>query len=427
MNDTYWLFNWLDSHGINSLPAAEQALSKPSLVEELHEVATQAKEVSPSPLLGKTAILAGRGLDLTGKLDCVVSSCRQRQVDDLFRKAWHYFDRIIVDDVISHQVLHHWDNTSTNPKDSLLSHIEVLLYLRKIGAENLVEFREKPEACTVHLRQHAIEAGLQVILDTANILVPRLAKEAKISVHAQSGGMASFLFKHPKSEIVRSGNLKLGGVKGKPTVAVRKAVVREVLHDYISHLTADITAARSSGVPLGSTIWLHGELLSSASERPIPANVAFNIDLPILQGVSIETLIKVRQDEHESFQRLRDSLRLAINERLDNSSSPQAKEIAEQVRLDIIEPELRRIRDRLTAAEKILAKKTALGVFMGALVTTCGALAGLPLPASIAAGCGAVTTTETSAVTKYLEEKQEASLSDMYFIWKAVKHIDHDL
>lgn len=239
--------------------------------------------------------------------------------------------------------------------------------------------------------------------------------------------MSSYVFRHPKFEIIYSGELKLGGVRGKPTPKMREKIAHDVIHHYVPHLTADIKAATTLGIPLGCTNWLHSEILSAASESITPANVAFDLDLPILQGIPIETLMKVRRNEKESFQRFRDSLRLAVKERLKVDGSSKIAEISEQIRLDLIEPELRNIRARLTAAEKVLAKKSAVGMFLGALVTTCGTLAGLPLPVSIAAGIGTASSTESGAVAKYFEEKQQAALSDMYFLWKAVKHIAHDI
>ena len=58
-------------------------------------------------------------------------------------------------------------------------------------------------------------------------------------------------------------------------------------------------------------------------------------------------------------------------------------------------------------------------------VTTCGILAGLPIPISIAAGVGAVASTENSAVAKYIDDQNTVALSDMYFLWKAIQHVDH--
>src|SRR5205085_4392428 len=152
----------------------------------------------------------------------------------------------------------------------------------------------------------------------------------------------------------------------------------------------------------------------------------FHIELPVLQGVPIEALIKFRRDEHESFQRFQNSLRLAINERQKLTPSVRADDIAEQIRLDVIEPELINIRDKLRAAERALAKKSAVGIFMGVLATTCGILAGVIPPASIAAGVGTMITASISAATKHIEENQQISLSNMYFLWKAVKHLGHE-
>ncbi|HJQ33348.1 MAG TPA: hypothetical protein VJ866_14270 [Pyrinomonadaceae bacterium] len=426
MSNTYWLFNWLDSHGVDSLPAAERALSEPSQLEDLREVAILAKESLPAKVQGEAVIVAGRGLDLSDQLSCSTSSCRQRQVDELYRKAWHYFDRIVVDDSVSHNLIAHWDITVANPK-SLLSDIEVLLYLREVGAEDLLEFRQKPNILGRGWRDRAIKAGLKSAVDCADKLIDRLAKESEIKIRPYSKGVSSFTFKHPRMEITYEGRLPLSGVRGKPTSKMRIAVARRMVETHFPYLTSDIQTSVSLGVPLGCANWFHGEILSSASEAISPATTAFSLDLPVLQGIPIQTLVQVRHDEYESFQRFRDSLRLAIQERLKHEASGRVTEVGEQIRMDVIEPELRRIRDRLAAAEKALAKKSAVGIFMGALVTTCGILAGLPIPVSIAAGVGTASSTETGAVSKYLEEKQQVALSDMYFLWRAVKHAAHNL
>ena len=426
MGNTYWLFNWLDAHGIHDLAEAKHALSLRSNLEDLRYVASQAVESLPHEMQSENVILAGRGLDLTSSLHCYKPVCRHKQVDELFRKAWHYFDQIVVDDAVAHKLLFHWDKLPEK-LDRLLTDIEVLLYLRTIGADELVEFRLKPGVRRQGWRDRAKRAGLELAVSVADTLVPQIAREARIEFRPRSKGISSYSFNHPKFEIVVHGDIKVGGVSGKPTDTTRKAVAREVLGKYFPHLTVDISTAVALGVPLGCANWFHGEILSSVSRPLSPANVAFNLELPVLQGIPIETLLQVRRDEFEGFQRFRDSLRLAIKEGLKNSPSVREAEISEQIRMDVIEPELRIIRDRLKAAEKALAKKSVVGIFMGGLVTTCGILAGLPVPISIAAGVGAVSSSETGAVAKYLDEKQQVALSDMYFLWNAVKHSSHEL
>ena len=122
MSTPYWIFNWFDTHKIDCLEAAERALSDPSVLEDFREVALMANELLPAQVDSENVILAGRGLDLTSQLQCSTSACRQHQVDELFRKAWHYFDRIIVDDAVSHRLIQHWGPGGRFPRETSEGH-----------------------------------------------------------------------------------------------------------------------------------------------------------------------------------------------------------------------------------------------------------------------------------------------------------------
>jgi hypothetical protein len=59
----------------------------------------------------------------------------------LDRITAHYFDRIIVEDSVAHELTVHWKEANHAEREKwILSHIDVLLYLREVGAEELVEF-----------------------------------------------------------------------------------------------------------------------------------------------------------------------------------------------------------------------------------------------------------------------------------------------
>jgi hypothetical protein len=60
---------------------------------------------------------------------------------------------------------------------------------------------------------------------------------------------------------------------------------------------------------------------------------------------------------------------------------------------------------------------------MGALATTCGLLAGAAPPIALAAGVTAAVTMTGNAASKYLDEKTDVALKDMYFLWQAEKHV----
>ena len=97
---SYWLFSWLNEHGITNVGQAGRLLAESREVERLREIAAGA--TYPAAQAGAFSILAGKGVDLSGVLDCHSARCRRRQVDELFEKAWFYFDRIVVADAVGH-------------------------------------------------------------------------------------------------------------------------------------------------------------------------------------------------------------------------------------------------------------------------------------------------------------------------------------
>jgi hypothetical protein len=115
------------------------------------------------------------------------------------------------------------------------------------------------------------------------------------------------------------------------------------------------------------------------------------------------------------------SLRTAIKERLRESDATDPKEIAQEIRRDVIDPALNKIERTLNGARSALLRKGAVSVGVGMLATTCGLLTANPL--LIGTGFGTAMTT-IAHVNKYIEEARDVSLSDMYFLWRAQKHAE---
>src|SRR5947208_2107150 len=221
--EQYWVYNWIDSQGIISTDRAREVLAKPSAMDDLREVGMQAQSFDRSSLNETVSVVAGRGIDLSGQLDCLAQACRYRQVDELFRKAWHYFDKVIVADAISHEIVYHFEE-SEERIDWLLGHIDVLLYLRKIGAAGLVEFREKAPACEQHWRKHASDVHLDRVLDAADNLIATLAIDAEIEVQPAYANRLDFAFLHPRFE-----HTVWGSIPKLPENQIPSAVAESVL------------------------------------------------------------------------------------------------------------------------------------------------------------------------------------------------------
>src|SRR5271169_3499911 len=92
-----WLYDWMDANGVRSTSQAIRLLAQPKARELLSTLATEA-DGTPRGLAASDGIslVAARGLDLSGELDCEHLECLQREVETLFRRVWHYFDYIVV-------------------------------------------------------------------------------------------------------------------------------------------------------------------------------------------------------------------------------------------------------------------------------------------------------------------------------------------
>jgi hypothetical protein len=295
-------------------------------------------------------ILAGRAIDLSGSLDCLGWECIQKNVDELFNRIWHYFDRIVVVGASAHQIPQEFESEARVPLH-LPAYIRLLLYLREIGAERFLLFRQKPPACTEHLKQHLAEVGIQNLENDAESVVPSLASEGiiKTSIHDSH---IHYAFSHPEFEHTVWGSVS-NDIEGDLSEAVARSVVRR----YLAALVSDLRTARMLNCPLGSSVRFHERLL--AENKPIfgADDVAFSLELPIVQGLDLRTLLKLRTDERPAFDRFRRALATAIKEKLSTDGQSDPRRIAKEIRKDVLEPALSEIELRLRATADSLRKK----------------------------------------------------------------------
>jgi hypothetical protein len=149
-----------------------------------------------------------------------------------------------------------------------------------------------------------------------------------------------------------------------------------------------------------------------------PAEVAFNIALPVLNDVPVTDLVRLREAEAESFEQFRLMLRRAIDERIKTDPTASSETIAREIEQDIIAPEVANLRDALSRNLSNL-KANAVGVTLGAVTATVGALTSqTPL---ITSGLTACSVLGTAALATYRERLATQS-SPMYFFFKAVDH-----
>ena len=417
----YWLYEWMDRNDVKDLPGAVRALASSSGAISLQQLAAQAERSHESPAPSGYSLLAGSAIDLSGQLDCYHPDCLKKKVDELITRIWHYFDKVVLSDTFAHQVSHHWEAFIKQPNERFLTNIQVLLYLRQLGADHLVDFRSKPRPCEDHWERHAADAGLQSALISAETLAASLAQDATIFQDTTSQDQW-YVLQHPDFEHTVWVQPRFRSALPPSDMELRTAVAKAAVIRYMACLTSDVSAAQFHKLPLGCTVNFHRQLLASPG-TPDARAVAFDLGLPFLDKVAVADLIRIRQDHQDAFERFRDRLRIAISQMASLQHTDNPTDLAAKIRQDLIEPELRSISARLRRAQSSLTKKGGLAIGLGTLITTVGLIAGVSPATASLTGLGAAAGLAASATAELIDENAEASLSDMYLVWKAIEHI----
>ena len=258
----YWLWDWIEENKIDSIASAGKLLTRRRAVDDLRRRAADWEPQLDAPIPG-IAIIAGAGADLYSGLQCPNPACQKHAIDRLFRKVWHYFDRIVVVDQITHDIAHHWGATPKLGKD-LLNRIEVMLYVRHLGAADLLEFRSKGLR-SVDWRAELRKANLLHLSKPGLSVLKQLREEAEVQIRT-TGGSTRVIVEHPSYPFNRTMVLAPNQSK-RPTVqGIRNWAVKKAWETDQHFLAADVLKAREARVGLGSVYPLHQKVLTSAGE-----------------------------------------------------------------------------------------------------------------------------------------------------------------
>ena len=419
-----WLHDWLIENGIADAGAAYEAAQDKRRLDDLVNRAEAQKE-EPATAPGGRSLIAGRSLDLTPYLACDHPSCVARQVDDLFSRVWHYFDKIAIVGPDKHGLLEavYSGNFNTEQLAVMVANKAFpIFHVRDIGADDLVTWISKPPPCLQHWPEYGTLEAFQIPAKGARAIASQLLAEGKVTLEKADTKSPKLRLSHRdlyggfyevEVEDVQS-------FKGKKE-PLEHALARYVVGVHWLGTASDIYSAHSIDLPLGLGIGLEATLARLQGDPIFPAEVAFNLDLPVLDGLPLRELLALRQSESDAFVKFQDSLTRAIKEGIKSASpSEDANDIASEIRADVIDPALHEIRQRLTAAKGVLQKTHRYNIALAGLSTMCGFVGA---PVSLATGFGIAATVGAVAVeSKLISEKRDVALSDMYFLWRATEY-----
>jgi hypothetical protein len=413
MSESYWLYDWIDETAIKTSKDAKRVVQEAAALDRLRERASEVKYgIEPLDVDDEGMVLvAGRGIDLSGELECNNFDCKRQQVDRLFSRAWHYFDKIVVVASEAHEI-QHLDPGKAGARDRIEHEINLLLYLREIGAEKMLLFRQKYPACREHGPRHLANAGMTTEPDVIDALAKTLEIEGEILSVDEHDDHVHYFFYHESFEHAVNGVAQ----KKLDTTSLKAEIARDVVGMFVSCLASDVATSRYLKSPLGSDLEFYRRLFE-AFHRPVTEeDVAVELQLPFLDGIAPRELLKLRAQERDAFDRFRLALRSAIRQRIEVAvAGTNVTKIAREIERDVLHPALADIRQRLSEAQRLLTRKALVGLTVGAAATTCGLLLNIPLLTVTGVG---TTMTALSAEFKFLEEKRDIRLSEMYFLWK---------
>jgi hypothetical protein len=411
MNSDYWLLEWIELKDIKTPGDALRALGGEGYRELLETAERSLDATRPQP--SSRAVVAGRTLDLSGKVTCIAPPCLKRQVDELLVRVWHYFDEVVVEGLSADLLV---QTAKVEPAVDevavrVLSQVELLLYLREIGALDLLVFREKPHAfCADHFRQHAEELGIPAALDDAlaDEVVDYFAKTSTLEI-TEAEGERFLWFTHP--DLDAGWALSMPSDRGEPD---KRAIAARAFAQQCMALVSDVGQARNLRLPL--TTVGHSLIRREASELD-ETSVALALNLPIVQGLGAKDLLQLIREHPHEFEAFRHAVTMAIREQVAGREADPAV-VAERVRRDFIDPALADIHRRLEVATRALGRKMAQNALIGAAATSVGFLTGVPL---VWGGGIAMVGSSIRHLNKFAEEEKDVELSDLYFLWRLEK------
>lgn len=416
----YWLYDWLERFEVDTDARLDAVLNEESSIALALEMAEEANERDvevEEAAVG--AVVAGRGLDLSGMLTCNGFSCLEAEVDQLFSSVGYYFDEVIVEGLGPGHFLALAQDDVTEARmlvrQHLATHAQILIYLNRIGALPYVNFREKPFAyCDDHFREHASELGLPSALDeelareVRHLLVNRGTIEAR---HVRD--YVAYKFTSPMEDGITVFWRKVGD----PPVTLQEAA-ESAFRKHCLAAIGDFALANDLSAPLAATA---NRILDFAREdvRPLREDdVALSLDLPTMSGLGAAELIKLREEDRDQFVTFRRSLTDAIRDQIRRAGEDSPSRVGQKVVREFVEPALADIDRTLRAASRNFSRKSAQNVGVSAVMTAIGLLGGWPL--LIGGGVAALSGLAVHA-NQLSESKKEVELSDVYFLWNAAK------
>jgi hypothetical protein len=424
--DVLWLEGWADEFEISSSEKFYQATRSPTAMKSLYEAAATREYLSlasEAASFPSYVAMAGSQLDLSQTYHHACIGCHTGELADLLRRTMHFFEKVLVNGPPALPLMYAFeeknDRNLQRQFEIIGTYIEFLQYIRKIGARDRLIFAPKPvEYCENCFNKMIHDVGLRTLEDEerAKEVIEQIVKEAKFTIMRNRSGYWTASVDHPT--LIDGAYSRIYSESRRPT---RREIAQGIFDSLTRPAVIDLATSRHYKLPLIEgfrTSWL--DVRSSESNIQATVDeVALNIRIPTISGIPLEELIKLQDDNKDHLVRFQRAIAAAIKDMMKNYEGGSPARIADAVVKDYIEPELAAIEVRMKSKQRALAKKFAASSTLGAVVTTVGLVASMPLALTTGVGFAVASLPQ---VFKYFDDRADVETSDLYFLAKLREH-----
>lgn len=436
-------FGKIDKSKVASSPVAELIDLAAAIAED-----TSAQQVRrEKSIFAQSASLSLGG----GRQYCSLLDCRMEAVYQLSQFALLYCDRVYVRNILTDHIPHpggiRW-NKEERFREEFANDLIILNEMRPLVDKRIIiPFTPPLNYCPHCLavqglgrdadaRLKALEKHLRQRF--AQGVTYRLEKDGEYYVLAVEG--PETLIDHGRHFVVSSalpeplsGMPRLvGKVDAGEIVALSKTAAKKLgyhhwlVQQVLENVAFEVVTSQSLNTSFLTDRSLHIEALTILSEsdriqrRNLIAQKHLTSFVPFLDGVPLEDLIKLREEEGEAFVLYRHALNEAIDEYKEQRDFTARD--AQALYSDVIAPRIAALDSKVRSARNKLLKDTGRGVLAWVGAISFGIYAGF-VPADLVAAAQALGLTKVVAELVKLtlegaDLTKDVRNEDMYFLWR---------
>jgi len=380
-----------------------------------------------------------------GAYPCSALDCRLEKVNSLAHFSALYADRVLISDPFESLVFHYKTSSINRLREEFLAALEIVFYIADLVQCEFVGFAESKH---YHFCRHcyskyvAKETHFENRLREAEaFLDDLLQKEVSLEINFNrnhiditASSNSSIYDRHDRIFELKNtysespiGNENrddlIDQYSNEISNLYRKSEIENIMDDTIRQNYYS-TLYGTSTLTTNTIDLLMLEFLNKNESRNINKNSVISDDfshyVPLIRNASIKSLIKLRNNESESFSVYRDAMSKAIDE-AQSSDSSNLKEIFR----DIVQPEINNMNLAVRNTKTLLRDGVARDIIFGTGFVTLGVFSGL-LPANIGqiiAALGGFHYAQGvfGKISDLLKQPPSIKDNKFYFLWKAQK------